>query len=397
MTIVDADTVEALVVELVAARSTNPPGDERAVADVVERAAQQLGLPPGRRIAARPERPNLLFEIGQGTPRLLLAAHMDTMPPGDLDAWNGDPWAVRRDGDRLIGLGIADMKASIAAMLHAAARLQEDPPRHGTLVLAFTADEEAGSAEGMAWLCENGAIVADAAIMTEPSSVGPTSWSSLFVAQRGSCISELVARGRPGHSAEAVDSAERAGWALARALSALLEGDPFSGCEHPVDGTTPTVNVATMVRGGEVPFAHPAELRATIEVRTLPGQTADGVRAALQRVIDEAGLAGRATIEAPRDGLGWIPAGQTVTDERLLGAARAAWRAVLAAEPREAVLPAGTDSSHVDALGIPALPTFGPGTLAVAHRPEESIDAADLSRAVDMFESVARHYLEGPR
>lgn len=389
-----APTARALLDELVAARSTNPPGDERAVAEVIERAAAQLGLPPALRIGPRPERPNLVYEIGQGAPRLLLAAHMDTMPPGALEAWHSDPWTVREHDGRLIGLGIADMKASIAAMLHAGARLQADPPARGTLVLAFTADEEAGSADGMAWLCANGAIVADAAIMTEPASLGPKAWETLFLAQRGSCVRELVAQGRPGHSAERVDPHERASWALATALRALLEHDPFADVVHPLDGTRPTVNVATIVRGGEVPFAHPAELRAVIEVRTLPGQTEGGVQAALQGVLDAAGLAGRARIERPVDGVGWIPAGETVTDERLLRAARGAWREVLGDEPREGVLPAGTDSSHVDALGIPALPTFGPGTLAVAHRPDEAIDAADLPRAVALFEAVARRYLE---
>jgi len=388
-----SDTAIGLLAELVAARSPNPPGDERAVAAVVERAASALGLPDPLRLAPRPQRPNLIFELGRGRPRILLAAHMDTMPPGDLAAWGSDPWTLHDAGGRLTGLGVADMKASIAAMLHAGARIAGRRPSRGTLVLAFTADEESGSADGMAWLCREGAIDADAAIMTEPSSVGAGPWEALFVGQRGSCVLELVAHGRPGHSGESVPARDRAGWALGEALHALHRSKPFAGVAHSADGTGPTVNVATMVSGGEVPFAHPAQLRATVEVRTLPGQTPDGVRSALEQVLAAAGLAERTTL-VPASPTSWIPAGETVADQPLLDAARAAWREVHGLEPRTAVLPAGTDSSHVDALGIPALPAFGPGSLAVAHRPDENLGASEVSTAIDLFEAVVRRYLE---
>ena len=88
----------------------------------------------------------------------------------------------------------------------------------------------------------------------------------------------------------------------------------------------------------------------------------------------------------------WVPGGETVRDPALLRAAREAWRTVLGTEPALAVLPAGTDSAHLDAVGIPALPTFGPGTLAVAHQPNESLPAEDLFRAIDLFETLIRSY-----
>jgi acetylornithine deacetylase/succinyl-diaminopimelate desuccinylase-like protein len=394
----DATAVETLLAKLVAAPSPNPPGDERAVAAVVRAEADRLALPRPRTHARDPRRPNLVFELGDGDgPRLLLGAHMDTMPPGDRAAWSSDPYVLTRDGARLVGLGVADMKGSIAALLIAAARIAARPPEQGTLVLALTADEEAGSADGMAWLADEGLLSADAAVMLEPSSLGAGSFERLFVAQRGSCVASLVARGRPGHSAADVPRGERAGAALAAGMTALLERDLFPGLRHPIDGTTPLVNVATMVAGGEVPFAHPPELRATIEVRTIAGQTRDGVLAALRGALADAGLAARVAVEPAAPPQDWIPGGDDVTDARLLAAARAGWRAATGADPQPAVLPATTDSAHLQAIGIPSLPTFGPGSLAVAHQPDEWLLADDLARAVDAIETLARAYLCGDR
>lgn len=390
-----ATAAEALLARLVAAPSPNPPGDERAVAAVVREEAARLGLPQPRCHAREPHRPNLVFELGTGGPRLLLGAHMDTMPPGDLAAWESDPFTLTRAGDRLVGLGVADMKGSIAAMLVAAGRIAARPEASGTLVLALTADEEAGSAYGMEWLAREGLLAADAAVMLEPSSLGAGSFERLFVAQRGSCVASLVARGRPGHSAADVPREERAGAALAAGLSALLERDVFPGLHHPLDGMSPLVNVATMVGGGEVPFAHPAELRATIEVRTIAGQTRDGVLGALRGALADAGLGERVAVEPAAPPQDWIPGGDDVTDARLLAAARAGWRAATGEEPRPAVLPATTDSAYLQAIGIPSLPTFGPGSLAVAHQPNEWLRADDLARAVDAIETLARTYLRG--
>ena len=54
-----------------------------------------------------------------------------------------------------------------------------------------------------------------------------------------------------------------------------------------------------------------------------------------------------------------------------------------------------TDSCHLSSCGIPVMPAFGPGSLAVAHKPNESLDADDLLRAVELFETLIRNYQRG--
>jgi acetylornithine deacetylase/succinyl-diaminopimelate desuccinylase-like protein len=43
----------------------------------------------------------------------------------------------------------------------------------------------------------------------------------------------------------------------------------------------------------------------------------------------------------------------------------------------------------------PTIPVFGPGSLGVAHKPNECLPAEDFLRSVDLLDSFVRHYLRG--
>jgi len=382
---------EALLGALIAAPSPNPPGDERAVAAVIQDALPGLGLPPATVFGRSPERPNLLIRIDGGGSRLMLAGHMDTMPPGNLGSWRTDPYRLEYVDGRLAGLGVADMKSGLVAALLAASRLVRDPSWSGALDLLFVADEENCSDYGMKWLAAEGMLAADAAVILEPGGGADCqSWERLFIAQRGSAVVDLVARGQPGHSAAQIPADARAGIALARAMTALADAHLFADLRHPVDGTSPTVNIGTMVSGGITPFMHPEKLAATVEVRVIEGMTMADVHTAIRQVLAGAGLAGRVDVVPAAGPLDWVPPSPAVRDVRLLDAAATAWRAVLGREPAVGVLLGVTDSSWLSLAGIPTLPALGCGSLAVAHQPNEWIHAGDLAVAIDLTESLAR-------
>ena len=126
-----ADAALALTARLVNTASPNPPGDERAVVAVVREQMAELGLPEPEVYARDPTRPNLIMRVGTGEPNLLLAAHLDTMPPGDRESWKSDPYRLERRGSRLYGLGVADMKGAVAAALLAIARVAREPEDSG--------------------------------------------------------------------------------------------------------------------------------------------------------------------------------------------------------------------------------------------------------------------------
>lgn len=96
-------------------------------------------------------RPNLVARIPGRTRRTLwLFGHMDVVPPGDLSAWQSDPWQVRREGDMLYGRGVEDNQQAITSMLLLAEEFQQRGiTPELSLGLVFMADEETGSAYGL--------------------------------------------------------------------------------------------------------------------------------------------------------------------------------------------------------------------------------------------------------
>ena len=157
--------------ELVRTPSPNPPGDERATAELVQGPASELHLPRARTITRHESRPNLLItlDFGPGGRHLVLSGHLDTKPVADA-TWTVDPFGADIEGDRLYGLGSADMKSALAAML-VRPRAWPATPRRGRLSLLFTADEENGSAYGAHHVAHSVPLHADGVVIGEPGGI----------------------------------------------------------------------------------------------------------------------------------------------------------------------------------------------------------------------------------
>jgi succinyl-diaminopimelate desuccinylase len=83
---------------------------------------------------------HMLAHRGEGEPRLLLMAHLDTVP-FNRDEWSHDPLKLTVEGEKAYGRGALDDKGNVAAILSA---LGEAGDEEGTIMLAITMDEEAG-------------------------------------------------------------------------------------------------------------------------------------------------------------------------------------------------------------------------------------------------------------
>lgn len=98
-----------------------------------------------------------------GNPRLVINCHMDTVPPGD--GWQTEPTRLSIKGKRLYGLGTADTKGNIYALLKAVQSVQ---PRN--LILLFSVDEEQDGTTGVEYfLTSDYAKGIKAAVVCEPT------------------------------------------------------------------------------------------------------------------------------------------------------------------------------------------------------------------------------------
>ena len=147
------ETTEVLQ-RLVRCNTVNPPGNERAAIEYLERYLQAAGLRT-EVLAASDERPNLVADLDSGHdgPTLCWLGHVDTVL-ADPSEWRHDPWSGDLAEGCLWGRGALDMKSQVAAEAVAGATLARQGwrPTRGSLKLVFVADEETGGDLGAHWL-----------------------------------------------------------------------------------------------------------------------------------------------------------------------------------------------------------------------------------------------------
>ena len=147
---------------------------------------------------------NLWARRGRSEPVLCFAGHTDVVPPGDLSAWDSDPFTpARRDG-LLYGRGAADMKTSLAAMVLATEEFVTAFPDHsGSIAFLLTSDEEGPARDGTLKVVETLTARGEAidwCIIGEPSSLERLG-DTLRIGRRGSLSGLLTVRGVQGHVA----------------------------------------------------------------------------------------------------------------------------------------------------------------------------------------------------
>src|SRR5262249_35653585 len=124
----------------------SPPGDERAVADLVGAYMRDLGLDvseddAGERIGSNAGHLYARGEPTSGGTPLFFCAHLDTVPPEAGIEPVLDDGVIRNAAGTILG---ADNKSAVAVMLEATRRLLAENRPHGGVELLFTPMEEVG-------------------------------------------------------------------------------------------------------------------------------------------------------------------------------------------------------------------------------------------------------------
>jgi acetylornithine deacetylase len=357
----------------------------------------RLGYSAIREVAMDPTRPNVVGEVvgKQKGPVLMLNGHIDTKPAGDIEQWVIGPYdPVIRDG-RLNGLGSADMKGAVAAMVYAGAALAEVGAPTGTLRVVLSADEEAGSHFGARFLAGRPDFAADAGVVGEATGM-QSPWAYVAVASRGISCFRITVRGTQMHSSlsdqvPSVNASVKLGQVLSRMASGFRPQYPHNAR---VPGG-PTVNLGVTLSGGVFFGIYPGFAEFGMDVRTVPGMSHAGLlgdlNAFVQQLRDEDSELD-VSIEPVPD-LEWFPPSSIDAAHPLVVAAKSAASEVLGREVPLGTMPAFTDASNWHLAGMDCIPALGPGSLLTAHRPNEFVVVDEVVEAARIYALTALRYL----
>ena len=316
---------------------------------------------------------HLRVAFGGGSRQILLLGHFDTVwPVGQLDAM-----PLKREGGKLYGPGVFDMKAGIGlATLATRALLERDDLTDCQIVMLWTTDEEVGSTTSRG-LIEFEAAKSDAVLVFEPSLPG----GALKTSRKGVGQFEMITRGVSAHAGLDPGKGISAIRELARQIVAIDD------LQDPVNGVTLTVGV---VSGGTRANVVPAEARATIDARAVSRADADRVQRIMHALAPH--IAG-AHVEVS-GGFDRPPLERTAAVVKLFEQAQAV-AAEIGVAVAEGSAGGGSDGNFTAALGIPTLD--GVGAIGDgAHALHEHVDIDALIPRAAIISGLLQRLVRPP-
>jgi acetylornithine deacetylase/succinyl-diaminopimelate desuccinylase-like protein len=388
---------------------------------------------------------NLVARLkGTGRKRpVLLIGHLDVVEALRED-WTVDPFVFLEKDGYFYGRGTQDMKDGVAVMMTTLLRYRAEgykPDRD--IILALTADEEGGTANGVDWLLKNRRDLVDAdfvlnhdggGVMLED---GRAVQVDLTASEKVYADFDLTVTNPGGHSS--VPPRENAIYSLARALDrvsshdfafelnnvtrayfehmakhtdaaraatlrGLLQTPPDAEAlkqisEDPIyNAVVRTTCVATRLSGGHANNALPQTARANVNCRILPGHSPEEVRQELVQVVADPTVRVRyynflteQLDEVAPNVRGYAP--PPLRPDVLKPLERIAGKMWPGASVVPAMAVGASDSIYTNAAGLPTYMVSGtalPREDFRAHGQDERLGVQAFYNAVDFFYEYLR-------
>lgn len=233
------------------------------------------------------DRINVVARKESGRPVCGLYYHVDTVPvaPG----WKHDPLSLTAEGDKLYGLGAADMKGTIAATLLAlsAAKKSGLPLFYDPMLLLCT-DEEGGLYPGIRYLAEQKLLKGH--ILNFNGSAAPRVWAGCFglfnlqITVRGAAV-HAGEGNRTGAGVNAIDGS----LPILNALSTLkaqvsTKTSDLAPPPHSTGPLRPSL-IVSAINGGTAGGQIPAEVKILVSRRYVPEESFDELRLELEKQV----------------------------------------------------------------------------------------------------------------
>ena len=339
-------------------------GQEQALADHLERWAQPL-FPAAERF--RHSHSLVLGNLADPRPTVALVGHIDTVPPA------ARPNPVRREGDRLFGLGVSDMKGGLAVMMRLAETLPRAQLALNVLWIFYEREEGPYAENGLEPLFAQLPALKRLrfAIALEPTD------GEVQVGCVGSLHATVRFHGKAAHSArpwQGENAVQKAG-----ALLAKLHALPRREVEQSGFKYYEVVSV-TKAQGGRARNVVPDLFELNLNYRFAPGKSLETAQADLRALVATSG--DDAAPEITFTDLS--PSGRVCADNPLFTALVA--RTQKPATPKQA----WTDVARFSLHGVDAV-NLGPGETAQAHQETESASQSALGVAYHQLSEFLRH------
>jgi acetylornithine deacetylase/succinyl-diaminopimelate desuccinylase-like protein len=434
--------------ELISINTVDSVGSVTKAAEAMAKRFRDAGFPASDvkllTPAGKPTKANLVVRYrgrgGANAPKpILLLAHLDVVAALRSD-WPRDPFTLYEEDGFFLGRGTSDDKAMasifVANMLQ---WKQEGWKPNRDIILALTADEESGDANGPQWLVETHRADIDAAFAINEGGGGTLGGSGMNVkplfqsiqaAEKVYVDFTLTATNPGGHSSvprpdnaiyELTDALQRIarftfpvelnpttrGYfeqtakvetpEIAAAMRAIVANPNDAGAlavlskDPRYNATLRTTCVATRLAGGHAYNALPQSASANVNCRMVPTSSLEATRAALERVVADTGVTITLT---QKDDPPRFPASVPAVDPSLLSAVTELTHTMWGDIPIVPTMSTGaTDSHWLREAGIPSFGVSGlfslPGETN-AHGREEKLRVKSYYDGLEFLDRLVR-------
>jgi acetylornithine deacetylase/succinyl-diaminopimelate desuccinylase len=382
--VLDAARIKARLERLVGFDTQNPPGCEAEAASYIGAELAAMGC-RAETTELGDGRVNMIgrFDNGPG-PVFAFNTHIDVVPAGE--GWTSDPFQLREADGRLYGRGACDAKGPLAAMLEAMQMLVAVRDQwSGSLVGAFVADEEVASIGARKYAASAPKI--DFCVVGEPTSC------TTVAAHKGSMRPIVHLRGVTAHSGTpdlGVNAILNAGPLFDEVMA---EHARIKTRHHDLVGS-PSLTV-TRIAGGHADNVVPNLCEVLLDRRLIPGEDEDAVKAEITALVARAAVRAGSAIEVvdfkPTTG----GATETARDHAVVLAAQRACLKHHGCATSITGFQGGCDLVHLRGIGAQGV-VLGPGSLEVAHKPDEYVPEAELAMAALIYSDIALDLLSAP-
>ena len=384
MKLSDPALLERLVAFDTTSRNSNLP-----LADFLCEYLKRPGIKISRNPSPDGEKANLVVWVGPETDPverggLVLSGHMDVVPAEEPE-WQGDPFRLRDGGDRWIGRGACDMKGFVALAVNRALAVADGHLRQ-PLVLLLTYDEEVGTlgARHFAHSWERDRPLPRHAVIGEPTSL------EVVRLHKGHLKTRIVFQGQGAHSGyphlghNAIEPAARVVVALSE-LRRQLEAERPPQHEHFPEVPFVALNIARIAGGTAVNIV-PESCILEMGVRVLPGMDSSEVQDRIRSALEEAAAGERFTFEVLSDSPPlWLSEEAPIC------------RYLMRQVGQTGTVSASyaTDAGWLRDLDMDCA-VFGPGSIGVAHKPEEYMPKDEYLRGGQLLDRAIEDFCISP-